>query len=97
MVDVVVVVVVGVVIVVVVGVEVVVVDVVVVVVVVVVGVVVVDTVEVVLVGSLVESCLPLQRLLPLKATLVTLGSTSPLHSILKLRVRKVPAGAENHR
>ena len=87
---------VDVVVVVVVGVEVVVVGVVVVVVIVV-GVVVVDTVEVVLVGSLVESCLPLQRLLPLKATLVTLGSTSPLHSILKLRVRKVPAGAENHR
>ena len=87
---------VDVVVVVVVGVEVAVVGVVVVVVVVV-GVVVVDTVEVVLVGSLVESCLSLQRLLPLKATLVTLGSTSPLHSILKLRVRKVPAGAENHR
>ena len=86
---------VDVVVVVVVGVEVVVVGVVVVVVVVA-GVVVVDTVEVILVGSLVESCLPLQRLLPLKATLVTLGSTSPLHSILKLRVRKVPAGAENH-
>ena len=67
-----------------------------VVVVIVVGVVVVDTVVVPLVGSPVESCLPLQRMLPLKATLVTLGSTSPLHSILKLSVRKVPPAAVNH-
>ena len=67
-----------------------------VVVVVVVGVVVVDTVVVPLVGSPVESCFFLQRMLPLKVTLVTLGSTSPLHSILKLRVRRVPASAENH-
>ena len=62
-----------------------------------VGVVVVVVVGVVVdVGSPVESCLPLQRMLPLKATLVTLGSTSPLHSILKLRVRRVPPAAVNH-